>query len=99
MKLTETQYKTFLSNPSIPTTLKQELKSSIKELWTFVGTDFSGAENVVLSELLYPYDNGNLDRIINEGRKEDGTDLHSLNAKAMGISRGDGKAVWFGKLT
>jgi len=68
------------------------------EGWTFVGTDFSGAENVVLSELLYPYDNGNLDKIINEGDKDDGTDLHSLNAKACGVSRGDGKAIWFGKL-
>jgi len=60
--------------------------------------DFDGAEIVVLSELLYPYDNGNLDRIINEGDKNKGTDVHSLNAKAMGVVRDDGKSVFFGKL-
>jgi len=71
--------------------------------YDFIGTDFDGAENVVLSELLYPYDNGNLDHIINHGNKSKQTDLHSLNAKAMSlpthtISRDDGKSIWFGKL-
>ena len=66
--------------------------------FTFVGTDFSGAENVVLSEGLYTYGEGELDKIINDGDKDKGTDLHSLNAKVCGVSRGDGKALWFGKL-
>ncbi len=71
--------------------------------YDMVGTDFDGAENVVLSELLYPYDNGNLNHIINHGDKSKQTDLHSLNAKAMStpthiISRNDGKSIWFGKL-
>ena len=62
-------------------------------------TDFSGQENYNLAHYLKPIDKGNLQRVIEEGSKDDGTDLHSLNAKVCGISRGDGKAVWFGKLT
>jgi len=66
--------------------------------WSFVGTDFSGQENVNLAEMLYPYDNGRLADIIASGSKDDGTDLHSLNAKACGISRNDAKPLWFGFL-
>ncbi len=66
--------------------------------WSFVGTDFSGQENVNLAEMLYPYDGGRLDRIIASGDKDQGTDLHSLNAKSCGISRGDAKPLWFGFL-
>ena len=66
--------------------------------WSFVGTDFSGQENVNLAEMLYKYDDGRLDKIIASGSKDKGTDLHSLNAKACGISRGDAKPLWFGFL-
>jgi len=52
-------------------------------------------ENYNLAHYLKPIDKGNLQRVIEEGSKDDGTDLHSLNAKVCGISRGDGKAVWF----
>ena len=68
------------------------------EGWSFIGTDFSGQENVNLAEMLYPYDKGRLAEIIASGDKDKGTDLHSLNAKACGISRGDAKPLWFGFL-
>ena len=68
------------------------------EDWSFIGTDFSGQENVNLAEMLYPYDNGRLADIIASGDKDAGTDLHSLNAKACGISRSDAKPLWFGFL-
>ncbi len=48
--------------------------------------------------MLYKYDGGRLDRIIASGDKDKGTDLHSLNAKACGISRSDAKPLWFGFL-
>jgi len=48
--------------------------------------------------MLYPYDGGRLNDIIASGSKANGTDLHSLNAKACGISRGDAKPLWFGFL-
>jgi len=66
--------------------------------WTFIGTDFSGQENINLAEMLYSYDNGRLDKIIASGDKEKGTDLHSLNAKACKVSRSDAKPLWFGFL-
>ena len=66
--------------------------------WSFVGTDFSGQENVNLAEMLYPYDGGRLDKIIASGDKDKGTDLHSLNAKSCGIGRGAAKPLWFGFL-
>lgn len=66
--------------------------------WTFVGTDFSGQENVNLAEALYPFDNGRLDEINTSGDKDLGTDLHSLNAKSCVVSRTDAKPLWFGFL-
>ena len=68
------------------------------EGWSFLGSDFDGQENVILAELLYPYDNGRLDRIITSGNKDKGTDLHSLNAKACGVTRSQSKPLWFGFL-
>ena len=47
--------------------------------------------------MLYKYDDGRLDKIISAGDKDKGTDLHSLNAKACGISRGDAKPLWLNK--
>jgi len=66
--------------------------------WNFIGTDFDGQENVNLAELLFPFDNGRLNNIIVSGDKNLGTDLHSLNAKATGLSRDDSKPLWFGFL-
>ena len=95
--ITKQEYDQLLSNDLVPASLKKKLINNTKEVpWVFVGTDFSGQENVNLSELLIPYDNGNLDNVINNGSKDDGTDLHSLNAKACGVSRGDAKAIFFG---
>jgi DNA polymerase I-like protein with 3'-5' exonuclease and polymerase domains len=68
------------------------------EGWTFVGTDFGGQENVNLAEALWEFDNGRLNDIITSGDKDLGTDLHSLNATACGVSRTDAKPLWFGLL-
>lgn len=99
MRLFQSEYRKLLANPNIPIELKQKLtNTSWKEGWSFIGTDFSGQENVNLAEMLYKYDGGRLDKIIASGDKDLGTDLHSLNAKACGISRGDAKPLWFGFL-
>ena len=68
------------------------------EGYTFLGSDFAGQENVNLAELLYQYDGGKLYSIITDGDQDLGTDLHSVNAKALGVSRKDSKGVWFGFL-
>jgi len=66
--------------------------------WTFLGSDFDGQENVILAELLLPYDNGRLRDIIVSGDKSKGTDLHSINAKACNVTRSQSKPLWFGFL-
>jgi len=66
--------------------------------WSFLGSDFDGQENVVLAELLLPYDGGRLRDIIVAGDKSNGTDLHSINAKACNVTRGQSKPLWFGFL-
>jgi len=76
----------------------RELFSTPSDEWVFIGTDFGGQENTNLAEALHAFDNGRLDTIIMSGNKEDGTDLHSLNAKATGLSRSDSKPLWFGFL-
>lgn len=98
MKITQQQYEEILANPSLTSSLKGQIKDLQPTLYRFVGCDYSGQEAVILSELLYPYDNGNLDNVINNGTKEDGTDLHSSNGRACGISRSAAKPVFFGLL-
>jgi len=66
--------------------------------WSFLGSDFDGQENVVLAELLLPYDKGRLRDIIVSGDKAKGTDLHSINAKACHVTRSQSKPLWFGFL-
>lgn len=66
--------------------------------WTFVGSDFSQQELVNLAELLYPYDGGKYFDIISNGDKAKGTDIHSVNAKALGVTRDKGKMINFGFL-
>lgn len=66
--------------------------------WKFLGADFSQQELVNLAELLYPYDGGRYYEIVANGDKSKGTDIHSINAKALGVTRDEGKALVFGYL-
>ena len=66
--------------------------------WSFLGSDFDGQENVILAELLIPYDGGRLRDIIVSGDKALGTDLHSINAKSCNVTRSQSKPLWFGFL-
>lgn len=66
--------------------------------WKFLGADFSQQELVNLAELLYPYDGGRYYEIVANGDKSKGTDIHSINAKALGVTRDEGKAINFGFL-
>lgn len=71
---------------------------SAPEDWTFLGADFSQQELVNLAELLYPYDGGRYFDIVYNGDKDNGTDIHSINANKLGVSRSDGKSLTFGYL-
>lgn len=52
--------------------------------WKMLGADASGLELRCLAHYMAKYDNGAYGRIILEGRNEDGTDIHSMNRKALG---------------
>jgi len=64
---------------------------TVPEGWVLVGADADGLELRCLAHYMGRYDGGKYAKAILEGRKEDGTDIHSMNAKALGLSRDDAK--------
>jgi len=52
--------------------------------WKMLGSDASGLELRCLAHYMARYDNGAYGKIILEGKNEDGTDIHSMNRKALG---------------
>lgn len=52
--------------------------------WKMLGADASGLELRNLAHYMARYDNGAYGKIILEGKNEDGTDIHSMNRKALG---------------
>lgn len=56
-----------------------------------VGCDASGLELRCLAHYMSGFDGGAYTKIILEGKKENKTDIHNLNAKALGISRNTAK--------
>lgn len=59
-----------------------------------VGCDADGLEGRCLGHFMAKYDGGAFIQTLLEGKKEDGTDLHSANAKALGCARETAK-TWF----
>ncbi len=59
-----------------------------------VGCDADALELRCLAGYMAKYDDGEYVRVVLEGKKEAGTDMHSVNAKALGCSR-DAAKVWF----
>lgn len=64
--------------------------------WALVGIDLAGVELRCLAHYMARYDDGAYGRAIIEGKEADGTDVHSLNAKALGLDP-KGSYVVFGK--
>jgi DNA polymerase I-like protein with 3'-5' exonuclease and polymerase domains len=60
-----------------------------------VGCDADGLEARCLAHYMAIYDGGEYVKVILEGRKEDGTDVHSLNAGAIGTSRNTAKTFFY----
>lgn len=61
--------------------------------YVLIGSDASGLELRVLSHYLFPFDGGRYAKIVTEGRSEDGTDIHTLNAESVGITRDEAKTL------
>jgi len=61
-----------------------------------VGCDADGIEGCCLSNFLYRYDKGAYIDVILKGDKKKGTDLHSMNRKAVGLaSRDNAKTIFY----
>lgn len=54
-----------------------------------VGCDASGLELRCLAHFMAKYDGGKYAKVVLEGKKEDGTDIHTLNQKAAGLPTRD----------
>lgn len=53
--------------------------------YALVGADADALELRCLAHFMARYDDGEYVRTVLEGRKEDGTDIHSVNARALGL--------------
>lgn len=62
--------------------------------YKLVGCDASGLEARCLAHFLSRYDGGAFAKTVLEGKKDDGTDVHTVNAKALGTTRDTAK-TWF----
>jgi len=60
-----------------------------------VGVDADGLEARCLAHFMAKYDDGAYIKVILEGKKSEGTDVHSLNAKALGCSRDTAKVFFY----
>jgi hypothetical protein len=60
-----------------------------------VGGDASALELRGLAGYMARYDNGAYIKTVTEGRKADGTEIHYVNQKALGIDSRDAAKTWF----
>lgn len=69
-----------------------------REGYVMVGCDADALEMRCLAGYLTPYDKGRFMQSLLYGKKEDGTDPHSINADAMGIERDVAKVVFYASI-
>jgi DNA polymerase I-like protein with 3'-5' exonuclease and polymerase domains len=60
-----------------------------------VGADASALEGCCLAGFMARYDNGEYILVVTAGRKEDGTDVHSVTKRAIEIDSRDDAKTWF----
>lgn len=63
--------------------------------YVLVGIDASGLEARNLAHFMFPFDKGAYVQTVTAGTKEEGTDVHSVNMKALGITSRDDAKTWF----
>jgi len=68
---------------------------TVPEGWYMVGCDADGLEARCKAHYLTPFDNGKFIKTILEGKKEDGTDIHSLNQVYLGLTSRDIAKTWY----
>jgi DNA polymerase I len=83
------------SNPNIGQVAKNtELRSLFvpcvdTDDYVVLGSDLEGLELRMLAHYMYPWDNGEYASVILSGDKTKGTDIHSVNQRAAGLSSRD----------
>lgn len=60
-----------------------------------VGADASALELRCLAGYMASYDKGAYIKVVVDGKKEDGTEIHTVNRKALGIDSRDVAKTWF----
>lgn len=71
-----------------------------KEDYVLVGSDADGLELRCLAHYMALYDGGEYARIVDQGRKVEGTDIHTVNQKAAGLpSRDNAKTFIYACVT
>ena len=87
-------------NTANPTSPRSKYGKEIRSIfcappgYKMVGFDAQGLELRLLAEALYPLDDGEFAKTVLLGKKEDGTDAHSINQKRAGVAtRDDAKTV------
>jgi DNA polymerase I-like protein with 3'-5' exonuclease and polymerase domains len=60
-----------------------------------VGCDAEGLELRELAHYMAKYDGGEYMKAVTTGTKEDGTDAHTINMKALGLNKRDNAKTWF----
>ena len=62
--------------------------------YKLVGCDAAGIEARCLAHYLSRYDQGKFGKTVMDGKKSEGTDVHTTNANALGCTRNEAK-TWF----
>ena len=63
--------------------------------FVLVGCDAAGLELRVLAAYMAPFDKGAYVKVVVEGKKEDGTEIHTVNRRALEIDSRDDAKTWF----
>lgn len=63
--------------------------------YVLVGCDADGLELRALAHFMAAHDGGEYAKTVVEGNKEDGTDAHTVNQKAVGLNSRDSAKTWF----
>ena len=87
--------------PSVQSIYGKECRElfTVRDGFSLVGVDLSGLELRCLAHFMAKWDNGDYGRVVTEGKQEDGTDIHTVNQKAAGLStRAQAKTFIYGFL-
>jgi DNA polymerase I-like protein with 3'-5' exonuclease and polymerase domains len=82
--------------PAVYSPYGKECRSLFKPRkgYVLVGADASALELRCLAGYMFPFDNGSYIDVVTKGKKEDGTEIHTVNMKALGITDRDVAKTW-----